>query len=185
MIIESQRIEGNRLSWILRCPIEYDAFELSELRIKIDGETENLDRESGEAFLSPKNFEKIIVEDSMAKKTLFFVAEVDGKIVGFARCEGSKLSRFAHKAEFGICISKEYWSCGIGKVLLENILMWADAVGIKKISLNVLQTNTKAIQLYKRYGFTEEGLLLNDRFHKDGNYYNTVVMGRFTVKSYL
>jgi hypothetical protein len=46
MIIENKRIEGKNLTWILRCPTKYDAIELSKLRVKIDGETENLDRES-------------------------------------------------------------------------------------------------------------------------------------------
>ncbi|MGF7056874.1 N-acetyltransferase family protein [Brassicibacter mesophilus] len=128
--------------------------------------------------MTPEDFEKLIYEDSIAEKTIFLVAEVEGKIVGFTRCKGSRLSRFRHKAEFGICILKEYWGHGIGKVLLENILMWADTVGIEKISLTVVQTNTKAIQLYKNYGFEEEGLLIKDRIHKDGNYYNTVIMGR-------
>lgn len=64
-------------------------------------------------------------------------------------------------------------------MLLENILMWADTVGIEKITLTVVETNTKAIQLYKRFGFVEEGLLIKDRIHKDGNYHNTVIMGRF------
>ena len=178
MIIEDKRIEGKNLSWILRCPIKYDAKELSELRVKIDGETEYLDRESGEGLLTPEDFEKVIYEDRIAERTLFLVAEVKGKIVGFTRCEGSKLSRFKHKAEFGICISKEYWGYGIGKVLIENILMHIDMVGIEKISLTVVQTNTKAIELYKTYGFVEEGLLMKDRIHNDGNYYNTVIMGR-------
>jgi RimJ/RimL family protein N-acetyltransferase len=43
----------------------------------------------------------------------------------------------------------------------------------------VVQTNIKAIQLYKKFGFIEEGLLVKDRLHKDGNYYNTVIIGRF------
>jgi RimJ/RimL family protein N-acetyltransferase len=60
--------------------------------------------------------------------------------------------------------------------------MWADTVGIEKISLTVVQTNTKAIQLYKRYGFVEEGVLIKDRIHKDGQYYNTVIMGRLLDK---
>ncbi len=60
--------------------------------------------------------------------------------------------------------------------------MWADTVGIEKISLTVVQINTKAIQLYKKYGFVEEGLLIKDRIHKDGNYYNTVMMGRLLEK---
>lgn len=182
MIIENKRIEGESLIWTLRSPTKYDAIELSKLRVKIDGETEYLDRESGEGLLTPENFEKLIYEDSIAEKTLFLVVEVEGKIVGFARCQGSELSRFRHKAEFGICILKEYWSYGIGKVILENILMWAAAVGIEKISLNVVQTNTKAIELYKKYGFVEEGLLIRDRIHKDGNYYNTVIMGKLLDK---
>lgn len=182
MVVENKRIDGNSLTWVLRCPTKDDTIELSKLRIKIDGETENLDRESGEGLLTPEDFEKLIYEDSIAEKNIFLLVEVKGKIVGFTRCEGSKLSRFRHKAEFGICILKEYWGYGIGKVMIENILMWADTVGIKKISLSVVQTNTKAIQLYKKYGFVEEGLLINDRIHKDRKYYNTVVMGRILNK---
>jgi GNAT superfamily N-acetyltransferase len=132
MIIESQKIEEKSLIWILRCPTKYDAIELSKLRVEIDGETENLDREPGEGILTPEDFEKLIYEDSVAERTIFLVAEIDGKIVGFTRCERSKMSRFRHKAEFGICILKEYWGQGIGKVLLENVLLWADTVGIKK-----------------------------------------------------
>lgn len=178
MIVESKRIDEKNLTWILRCATEHDSTEISHLRVKIDGETEYLDRESGEGLLTPEDFKKLICEDSIEEKTIFLVAEVEGKIVGFARCKGNKLIRFRHKAEFGICILKKYWGHGIGKVLLENILIWADTVGIEKISLSVVQANTKAIELYKKYGFIEEGILIKDRIHKDGKYYNTVIMGR-------
>lgn len=182
MIIEDKRIDSKRLSWILRSPNKKDVEELSKLRIKIDGETENLDREAGEGLLTPKDLEKLIYEDNRSDRNLFLVAEVEGKIVGFTRLEGNVLSRFKHKAEFGICILKEYWGYGIGKVLMDNVLNLADNMGIKKISLNVVQTNEKAIELYKSYGFKEEGLLVNDRIHKDGKYYNTVIMGRILDK---
>jgi RimJ/RimL family protein N-acetyltransferase len=179
MKIEGKIIDGKSLSWTLRCPTKQDATELSELRVKIDGETEFLDREAGEDFLSPEDFEKIISQDLLAEASLFLVAEVEGKIVGFTRCVGNKLNRFKHKAEFGICILKEYWGHAIGKVLFENVINWSDNKGIEKITLTVVQTNTTAISLYKKYGFVEEGLLAKDRIHKDGNYYNTVIMARF------
>ncbi|MDT8717514.1 GNAT family N-acetyltransferase [Clostridium sp. 19966] len=178
MIAESKRIESKNLSWILRCPTIEDAEELSKLRVKIDGETENLDREAGEGLLTAEDFQKLIYEDSVAEKNLFLAAEAEGKLVGFTRCQGNNLSRFRHKAEFGICILKEYWGYGMGKMMLENMLSFADKAGIEKMSLYVVETNTKAIQLYKKYGFAEEGLLIKDRLHKDGNYYNTVIMGR-------
>lgn len=182
MIIEDKKIDSKRLSWILRSPNKKDAEELSKLRIKIDGETENLDREAGEGLLTPKDFEKLIYEDNISDRNLFIIAEVEGKIVGFTRLEGNVLNRFKHKAEFGICILKEYWGYGIGKVLMENVLNLADTMRIKKISLNVVHTNEKAIELYKSYRFKEEGLLVNDRIHKDGKYYNTVIMGRISDK---
>lgn len=47
--------------------------------------------------------------------------------------------------------------------------------------MSSLETNTKAIGLYKRYGFVEEGLLIKDRVRRDGNYYNTVIMGRLST----
>ena len=68
MIIENKRIQSKSLIWILRCPTKYDAIELYKLRVKIDGETENLDRESGEGLLTPIDFEKLIYEDSIAGK---------------------------------------------------------------------------------------------------------------------
>ncbi|MBL4936957.1 GNAT family N-acetyltransferase [Clostridium sp. YIM B02515] len=182
MIIENKKIEDKNLTWILRCPTKFDAEELSKLRVKIDGETENLDREPGENLLTQEDFEKIILEDAEAERSVFLLAEAEGKIVGFTRLAGNNLKRFRHKSEFGICILKEYWGYGIGRVLLENVLMCADSSGIEKISLTVVETNTKAIQLYKKYGFAEEGLLIKDRIHKDGNYYNTVIMGRISGK---
>lgn len=93
----------------------------------------------------------------------------------------ARTRRFHHKAEFGICILQEYCGQGIGKVMLERVLEWADSVSIQKISLSVVQTNVNAIQLYKKLGFVEEGILVKDRIHQDGNYYNTVLMGRFGV----
>ncbi|MDS0526005.1 GNAT family N-acetyltransferase [Clostridium sp. SHJSY1] len=179
MVIKSKTIEGKNLAWLLRSPTKDDAAELSKLRVKIDGETENLDREFGEGLLTREDFEELIHEDSKAEKNIFLIAEVDGKIVGFSRLEGNNLSRFRHKAEFGICILKEYWGFGMGKILIENILEFAKSADIKKVSLYVVETNTKAIELYKKYGFVEEGILKKDRIHKDGHYYNTVVMAKF------
>lgn len=42
MIIESKRIESKSIIYTIRSPRKEDANELSKLRIKIDGETENL-----------------------------------------------------------------------------------------------------------------------------------------------
>lgn len=178
MIINKQEFDVKGLSYTIRSATETDAKALSKLRLQIDGETENLDREKGEAFIDPLGFEQLIKADTENKRNLFLVAVVHDQIVGFSRCEGNQLKRFSHKIEFGVCVLKEFWGFAIGKNLLKESIAWADSNDIKKITLNVLETNDKAITLYKKLGFEIEGILKKDKILSDGKYYNTIIMGR-------
>lgn len=178
MIIKRQELHINGLAYTIRSAAETDAEQLSKIRVRIDGETENMDREAGEGFIDKVGFQKIIKADSEEMQNLFLVVEVHNQIVGFSRCEGSNLKRLAHKVEFGVCILREFWGYGMGKKLLQQSIQWADENEVKKISLQVLETNEKAIQLYKKLGFEVEGILKNDKRLSDGKYYNTVAMGR-------
>lgn len=179
MIINQQDFNVKELNYSIRSAMESDAEKLSELRLQIDGETENMDREKGEAFIDQAGFEKIIETDTNHPRNLFLVAEINGRLVGYSRCEGHDLKRFSHKVEFGLGVLKDFWGYGIGKNLMKETITWADANGIEKIVLNgVLETNEKAIELYKRLGFKIEGLMEKDRILSDGKYYNTYMMGR-------
>ncbi|TCJ02318.1 GNAT family N-acetyltransferase [Cytobacillus praedii] len=179
MLITKQEFEVNGVTYIIRSVTANDAQALSNLRVQIDGETENMDREKGEGFIDAAGFEKLIHTDTESNRNLFLVAEVRDRVVGFSRCEGNQLKRFSHKIEFGVCVIKEYWGYGIGKNLLKESISWADSNGLKKITLQVLETNDKAIKLYQKLGFEIEGILKKDKILSDGNYYNTIIMGRF------
>lgn len=183
MIIEQKGFNGKELSYSIRSAVIEDADALSKLRVQIDGETENMDRHKGEAFIDAQRFETIIKNDSESLRNLFLVAVVHNKIVGYARCEGTNLKRLLHKVDFGVCVLREFWGFGIGKNLLKQSILWADTTGIKKISLNVLETNANAIKLYKAHGFEIEGVLRQDKLLADGKYYNTIVMGRLLTNS--
>lgn len=171
-------MRNSELPYKIRPALVADSKRLSEIRLQIDGETENLDREQGEAYIDEAGFQHIIEKDAESKRNLFLVAEANGQIVGFSRCAGNVLKRTAHQVEFGVGVLKDYWGHGIGKGLLKESIVWADANQIIKINLKVLETNEKAILLYKKYGFEVEGILKKDKFLSDGNYYSTVLMGR-------
>ena len=47
------------------------------------------------------------------------------------------------------------------------------------MNLSVLETNEKAIKLYKKLGFEVEGVVKNDKVLSDERFYNTILMGRF------
>ncbi|WP_034756849.1 GNAT family N-acetyltransferase [Rossellomorea vietnamensis] len=179
MIIQPIEFHNRNLTYIIRSANVDDAQKLSEVRLQVDGETENMDREKGEAYIDEAGFKQIIIEDTESPQNLFLVCEVGERIAGFSRCEGKSLKRIAHKVEFGVGVLKEFWGYGIGKNLLKESTRWADDNGIKKITLNVLETNEKAIMLYKNNGFEVEGVLKSDKLLSDGRYYDTVVMGRF------
>ncbi|MBN8236544.1 GNAT family N-acetyltransferase [Halobacillus kuroshimensis] len=178
MIVNTKQYEVRNLHYKVRSAQFKDAQALSELRLQIDGETENLDRVKGEAYINEEGFKDIIKSDSESLNTIFLVAEVNGTLVGFSRCEGNALKRSSHKVEFGVGVLMNYWGYGIGKNFLKESISWADANNIKKITLNVLETNEKAITLYKNYGFEVEGVLQKDKLLSDDNYYNTLLMGR-------
>jgi RimJ/RimL family protein N-acetyltransferase len=178
MKINKRELHNNSLKYIIRSAMEKDAKSLSELRLEIDGETENLDRVKGEAFIDEFGLKQIIIDDTECMNNLFLVAEVNGRLVGFSRCEGNKLKRTSHKVEFGVCVLKEYWGFGIGKNLLKKAINWADSNEIQKINLTVIETNENAIKLYEQNGFEVEGILKKDKLLSDGNYYNTILMGR-------
>ncbi len=178
MIVNSKEYEVRNLNYKIRSAQIEDAKALSELRLQIDGESENLDRVKGEAYIDGEGFKAIIKSDSESLNKIILVAEVNGTLVGFSRCEGNELKRSSHKVEFGVGVMKDYWGYGIGKNLLKASVNWADANHIKKITLNVLETNEKAIALYGKYGFKIEGVLQKDKLLSDGNYYNTLLMSR-------
>ncbi|MFX3618689.1 MAG: N-acetyltransferase family protein [Sporolactobacillus sp.] len=179
MIIRPKTYCVKGTNFVIRSAVQKDAKNLSDVRLQIDGETQNMDRERGEAFIDRQNFENLIHHDTENDHNLFLVAVIQDHIVGFSRCEGSELKRLAHKVEFGICVLKKYWGLGIGTNLLREALHWADANRIKKIALSVLETNDHAIKLYNKFDFKIEGILKNDKLLSDGKFYHTILMGRF------
>jgi len=59
---------------------------------------------------------------------------------------------------FSIFIKKKWRGYGIGKLLVQAMLDWAQENKlIRKISLFVFSTNKNAIRLYKKLGFRQEG----------------------------
>lgn len=179
MIVEAKKFSRHGLDYVIRSAVVSDAGSLSEVRVLIDGETEHLDRYPGEGFIDATGFADVIENDSTKERNLFLVATVNERIVGYSRCEGTYLRRFAHKVEFGVGVRRNFWGHGIGKNLLLQSTRWADSNGIAKMTLSVLETNAAAVQLYRHCGFEIEGILRRDRLLADKQYYNTLVMGRF------
>lgn len=120
--------------------------------------------------------EKVLDND---KETLL-VAETSKGIVGWIVFLSSNRIRLSHTGAFGMMVDKDFRNKGIGKLLIEDLLRWAESNPfIEKVSLGVFSTNERAIALYKKMGFKEEGRKIKEFKMNNGEYIDDILMYKF------
>ncbi|MGE6537464.1 N-acetyltransferase family protein [Bacillus luti] len=122
--------------------------------------------------------EKEKIRKSNEKGNLYIVYEVDSKVVGFLLFNRYELERLRHAGTMGMGIREAYCNQGIGTKLIEFLISWAkEQRGLEKICLGVVSINDRAIKVYKRMGFVEEGRQRKQIKYEDGLYGDDVLMG--------
>jgi len=105
------------------------------------------------------------------------VAEVNGEVVGLIVFRSKGTKRLSHTGTFTAMVKKEYRNQGIGKLLIKELLNWAEQNPlIEKVSLGVLSTNQRGIELYKSMGFVEEGRKIKEVKFSEGLYVDDILM---------
>ncbi|WP_427339831.1 GNAT family N-acetyltransferase [Caloranaerobacter sp. DY30410] len=170
-------ILSNGKKVVIRKAEKKDAEELIKFINVISYESDFLTFEPGELKLTKELEESIIEEYYNSDNKLFLVAEIEGEIIGNLSFKGGSRQRLKHTGEFGISVKKEYWNMGIASQLIKELIEWAKANKIiKKINLKVREDNERAINLYRKFGFIEEGKISKE-FYVNGKYYSTILMG--------
>jgi ribosomal protein S18 acetylase RimI-like enzyme len=83
-----------------------------------------------------------------------------------------------HVAKFGVTVHDDYQNRGLGTRLTEHMIGIAREKGLKKVALEVVTHNSKAISVYKRHGFVIEGRLEMSHWnHVLDEYGDEYVMG--------
>lgn len=77
----------------------------------------------------------------------------------------------------GLAIHPSFSGKGLARQMLQEILLFAKRIGIKRIELSTATTNQKAIRLYERAGFEKEGILRKyTHLEKEDKYLDEVMM---------
>lgn len=105
----------------------------------------------------------ILKEELENENSKYIVAKMDDTIIGFA---GIKI--VLDDADLmNIVVKKSFRNKGIGSLLLEKLIYLSKTLNLTSISLEVHETNTSAIGLYKKFDFKEIGNRKN--YYKDAN----------------
>lgn len=71
----------------------------------------------------------------------------------------------AHVCSFGLAVHPDYQAKGVGTALMEKLIEIVDhELRLSRIELSVAVNNSRAIALYKRYGFKIEAERKQDLF---------------------
>jgi len=145
----------------------------------VGDESDTLTFDSTEITRGKEEQAKLIQESSEAENKIFLVATIDDEMVGVMNVHAVNRARLKHVGEFGISVRKAHWQKGIALHMMNYMLQWAkENPVIRKINLRVLKHNIPAIQMYKKLGFEEEGVLRRD-FFLNGKFYDCQLMGKF------
>ena len=151
-----------------------DYKEISKIR-KMPGVMENILSNKDEEEESIK--EKII---NMGKNQYWYVAEENGKVIGLGILMNHGNLRKKHVGVITLMVNSDYQNKGIGSLLMDKLINLSESLNIIRLELCVFRDNYKAINLYKKFGFKEEGIKVKSAL-KNGEYADEIMMARISL----
>jgi len=109
-------------------------------------------------------------------ETLFVIADADDRAIGHVGLY--KIDHRVRSAEFAIVIGdRSVWGRGIGRACSRFAIEYGfGELNLRRISLRVLETNERALNLYRSLGFVDEGRLRQAHW-QHGTFVDVLIMG--------
>ena len=122
-------------------------------------QTELLNSQTGDAFFKSQSFTGIAIDAD------------SGEVVGLYILHPNNVGRCGHISNASYAVKKNKRGQHIGEFLVKNCLAKAKEIGFRILQFNaVVATNTSALKLYKKLGFTQLGVIPKGFLLKNGSY---------------
>lgn len=151
-----------------------DYKEISKIR-KMPGVMENI--------LSNKDEEEELIKEKIinrGKNQYWYVAEENGKVIGLGILMNHGNLRKKHVGVITLMVNSDYQNKGVGSLLMDKLINLSESLNIIRLELCVFRDNYKAINLYKKFGFKEEGIKVKSAL-KNGEYADEIMMARINL----
>lgn len=162
----------------IREAIADDAENLLAYLKQVGGESDNLTFDARGFPFTIEQEREYLLKRTKTNASITFLALEGTKVIGSLGVDTPSIERFSHRGEMGISVLREYWGRGVASALLEVMFSWIrkSPTGLRKIDISVRKDNERAIALYKKFGFKQEGRIA--RFLMiDNTFYDGITMG--------
>ena len=156
-----------------------DAAELVTFLNGVSVETDftSLDREG--ILLTDTEMEMFLDKQAHSENQITLLALLNDEITGLVNITADQRKRVRHIGDLFIVIGKKYWNNGLGNLLLEEVVEWAQASCIlRRLQLTVQTRNQAAVHLYQKHGFIIEGKQERGAYIEEGEFIDVYLMGR-------
>jgi RimJ/RimL family protein N-acetyltransferase len=128
--------------------------------------------------MEAKWYESALKDQDKTRVVFAIEALADDALIGIIQL--NRIDWIARLAYLGITIGERaYHGQGFGTDATKVLLRYAfDGLNLRKVCLEVVSYNTRAMKLYRALGFTEEGRL-RDQVCLDGAYHDVALMALF------
>ena len=156
-----------------------DAVELVTFLNRVSLETDFTSLDGDGILLTGEEMEVFLNKQASSDNQISLLAFLNGKIAGLVNITADQRKRVRHIGDLFIVIGKRYWNNGLGSLLLEEAIEWAQASGIlRRLQLTVQTRNQAAVHLYQKHGFAIEGRQERGAYIEEGEFIDVYLMGR-------
>ena len=156
-----------------------DAAELVAFLNRVSLETDFTSLDGDGILLTSEEMEIFLNKQASSDNQITLLAFLNDKIAGIVNITADQRKRVRHIGDLFIVIGKKYWNNGLGSLLLEEVVEWAQASGIlRRLQLTVQTRNLAAVHLYQKHGFEIEGRQERGAYIEEGEFIDVYLMGR-------
>jgi len=129
---------------------------------------------AGETYAYPRDISEAYAREIWMQSTpsrTAVVVDDRGTVMGTANMHPNRMGPGSHVASASFMVDPAYAGRGVGRALGAEVLRWAAAEGYRAMQFNaVVETNTRAVGLWKSLGFEIIGTLPEGFHHPTHGY---------------
>ena len=167
--------DGQRFT--IRTVDKMDAKSLLDLFRAVERESFFVTREPDEHRISVEDTVSTIETVLKDEGRTWLVAELDDRVI--ARCSVNRAragERFSHVAAIEVEVLRSYWNLGLGTMLIDYALGWADQNGYEQVQIFINASDERTVHVFKKFGFQVVGRLPDAYRYPDATYADMLIL---------